>query len=259
MRIRTGRRRNATGQNENEEEDSDLSDDDDGVSNSTVSTKRGKKAKKALRKKKKQKEKRRRREAKEADDEARRDFKSAKELKYQKKIEERERARLSKEKALKDAMREKEERERAEYEAMKSLFEVEKSGSAADEATGGVDMSNWLGDFIAYLENRKVSVIEDVAAEFQLSSREIVERIEALEMMGRVSGVVDDRGKFIFITGEEMQRVADFIREKGRVSLADLAVHSNFLIDLEPKKVETPSGDDEDGDDAKNDASKSGE
>ena len=47
--------------------------------------------------------------------------------------------------------------------------------------------------------------------------------------MGRVTGVVDDRGKFIYITNQEMQKVADFIQERGRVSLADLAVQSNLF------------------------------
>ena len=87
-----------------------------------------------------------------------------------------------------------------------------------------------------YIKLRKVVVIEDIAAEFQLRSKEVVERIESLERMGRVTGVVDDRGKFIYITNQEMEKVADFIRQRGRVSLADLAVQSNFLVDLEPKE-----------------------
>ena len=89
-----------------------------------------------------------------------------------------------------------------------------------------------------YIKLRKVVVIEDIAAEFQLRSKEVVERIESLERMGRVTGVVDDRGKFIYITNQEMQKVADFIQERGRVSLADLAVQSNYLVDLEPKEQE---------------------
>ena len=80
-------------------------------------------------------------------------------------------------------------------------------------------------------------MIEDIAAEFS-TIKEVVERIESLERMGRVTGVVDDRGKFIYITNQEMQKVADFIQERGRVSLADLAVQSNYLVDLEPKEQE---------------------
>jgi hypothetical protein len=45
-----------------------------------------------------------------------------------------------------------------------------------------------------------------------------------------ISGVLDDRGKFIHVTEEELQAVAKFIKQRGRVSLAELAENSNSLI-----------------------------
>lgn len=56
---------------------------------------------------------------------------------------------------------------------------------------------------------------------------------------GRISGVMDDRGKFIYISREEMKAVADYIKRLGRVSIAHLASKSNEFIDLEPKTLET--------------------
>lgn len=53
--------------------------------------------------------------------------------------------------------------------------------------------------------------------------------------MGRISGVMDERGKFIYISRPEMEAVAAHIRAKGRVSIAALAAASNNLIDLESK------------------------
>lgn len=50
---------------------------------------------------------------------------------------------------------------------------------------------------------------------------------------------MDDRGKFIYISHDEMRAVADYIKASGRVSIAGLAAKSNEFIDLEPKKVET--------------------
>ena len=41
--------------------------------------------------------------------------------------------------------------------------------------------------------------------------------------------------QFIYISKEEMQAVADFIRRRGRVSVAELAAKSNTFIDLEEK------------------------
>lgn len=49
------------------------------------------------------------------------------------------------------------------------------------------------------------------------------------------AGVIDDRGKFISITPAELDSVADFIRQRGRVSISELAQASNSLINLTPK------------------------
>lgn len=49
------------------------------------------------------------------------------------------------------------------------------------------------------------------------------------------AGVIDDRGKFISITPEELDSVAQFIRHRGRVSITELAQASNSLINLMPE------------------------
>lgn len=46
---------------------------------------------------------------------------------------------------------------------------------------------------------------------------------------------MDDRGKYIYISPEEMKAVADYIKRQGRVSISHLASKSNQFIDLEPK------------------------
>jgi uncharacterized pyridoxamine 5'-phosphate oxidase family protein len=46
---------------------------------------------------------------------------------------------------------------------------------------------------------------------------------------------MDDRGKYIYISQEEMRAVADYIKRQGRVSISHLASKSNQFIDLEPK------------------------
>lgn len=52
-------------------------------------------------------------------------------------------------------------------------------------------------------------------------------------------GVLDDRGKFIFISTEELQKVADFVRKRGRVSLRELADSSGSLISLQAEAEES--------------------
>ena len=59
--------------------------------------------------------------------------------------------------------------------------------------------------------------------------------MQSLQESGQLSGVVDDRGKFIYISEEELQAVADFIKKRGRVSIAELVSSSNTLINLQPE------------------------
>ena len=47
---------------------------------------------------------------------------------------------------------------------------------------------------------------------------------------------MDDRGKFIYITQEEYEAVAKFIKQRGRVSLSELAASSNQLVNMNPDK-----------------------
>jgi hypothetical protein len=50
--------------------------------------------------------------------------------------------------------------------------------------------------------------------------------------MGLITGVMDDRGKFIYISEDELLKVKKFIDQRGRISLSELA--SNQLISLKP-------------------------
>jgi len=54
-----------------------------------------------------------------------------------------------------------------------------------------------------------------------------------------LTGVIDDRGKFIYITMDELHAVAKHMRQHGRVSIVELAESSNRLINLNPEPVIT--------------------
>ena len=71
---------------------------------------------------------------------------------------------------------------------------------------------------------------------------EVLDRLHALEAMGHITGVIDERGKFIFITRDEMIALAKFVQRKGRVRISTLAQESNRLIDLTPRKREEEDG-----------------
>lgn len=65
--------------------------------------------------------------------------------------------------------------------------------------------------------------------------QDAIARVQSLQESGQLSGVVDDRGKFIFISDEELKAVADFIKQRGRVSIAELVNSSNRLVNLQPE------------------------
>ena len=59
-----------------------------------------------------------------------------------------------------------------------------------------------LGEFVDFIKEKKVVPYEDLAATFNLKTQEAINRVQALERMGRITGVEDDRGKFIYISSE---------------------------------------------------------
>jgi len=79
-------------------------------------------------------------------------------------------------------------------------------------------------------------MIEDVASHFGMGAKDCIARIEQLQEQERLTGITDDRGKFIHITKQEFESVANFMRAKGRVSRADLLTEANKLVRLEPTK-----------------------
>ncbi|XP_037812078.1 DDRGK domain-containing protein 1 [Lucilia sericata] len=163
-----------------------------------------------------------------------REEKKAKEAKLEeerKKQEEREAEEERKQAEAERLAREEQERkEHEEYLKMKAAFSVEEEGFEEDED----EKENLLADFIKYIQDNKVVVLEDLATEFKLKTQQAIERIQELQANNTITGVIDDRGKFIYISEEELKSVAKFIRQRGRVSIAELAESSNNLINLTP-------------------------
>ena len=67
-----------------------------------------------------------------------------------------------------------------------------------------------------------------------------MDRVKQLEEDGTITGVIDDRGKFIYVSTDELKRIADMVRRRGRISVSELGREINSIVDLNP-------GEDEDG------------
>ncbi|XP_074886603.1 DDRGK domain-containing protein 1 [Buteo buteo] len=93
---------------------------------------------------------------------------------------------------------------------------------------------SFLMEFLQYVKKTKVIQLEDLASHLGLRTQDAINRIQDLMADGTLTGVIDDRGKFIYITPEEMAAVAQYIKQRGRVSIAELAQASNSLINLQP-------------------------
>jgi len=185
------------------------------------------------RKEAKKKAQREAREAREAAQEARENKKNAYEERRRAKEAERE-AREAAEEAERAAAEE-ERRRKEDEEAAKwmNFISVDEAGTQGEEAGG--EEQGMLGRFVDFIKQRKAVPLDEVAAEFGLRVTEVINRLHALEEGGQITGVMDDRGKYIYISMEEMHAVADFITNRGRVSISDLAKNSNMLVDLEAK------------------------
>ena len=92
-------------------------------------------------------------------------------------------------------------------------------------------------EFLNFIKNQKVVFFEDLAGHFQMTTKEVLDKISELEAEHLLNGVVDDRGKYICITEQEMDKCKKFIMEKGRISKAELLVEWSRIISLEPKKA----------------------
>lgn len=70
-----------------------------------------------------------------------------------------------------------------------------------------------------------------------MCEQECVKRIEALRESGRLCGVLDDRGRFLCLTQEELEQVAEALIKLGRFSKeTDLVSICNRIIKLTPSE-----------------------
>lgn len=100
------------------------------------------------------------------------------------------------------------------------------------------EKDNLLRNFVDYIRENKVVVLEDLATHFKLKTQAAIDRITDMQADGILTGVIDDQGKFIYISKTELNDISEFIRQRGRVSITELVESSNNLINLKPKADE---------------------
>ncbi|XP_061538887.1 DDRGK domain-containing protein 1-like isoform X2 [Phycodurus eques] len=221
---------------EQEQQHQDEEDDDDEAEEQSFQPL----AKIGAKKQKKLEEKQAKKAQREAELEEREERKRMQELREQERRQQEEEERLLEKKQEEDERRAKEEqekREEEEYLRLKASFVIEDQGE--EEQLNEDQSRNLLQEFIDYIESSKVVLLEDLASHFGMRTKDAIARLQELLAEGSLTGVIDDRGKFISITPAEMDAVAQFIKQRGRVSITELAHASNTLINLKPENRNT--------------------
>merc|ERR1711922_118930 len=94
--------------------------------------------------------------------------------------------------------RKQEEKERKEYEEylkLKEAFTIDDEGCDENDDSD----ENKLLIFINHIKEKKVVLLEDLAVHFKIKTQDVIDRICSLQESGDLTGVVDDRGKFIYV------------------------------------------------------------
>lgn len=156
--------------------------------------------------------------------------KSEKEQKYNQKLLEKEAERFKKEEQEDKVRAAKEKQEKAEFEKWRGLI-------APDEVYDLEDMSNdpvAMDLFIEHVKARKTVYVEELAAKFKMKTDTAIARLGALEKSGRLQGIFDDRGNYLYISKEELQSVVEWLQQKDKINKAEIVVECNKLIKANP-------------------------
>jgi len=134
------------------------------------------------------------------------------------------------EEALKKLKEEQEKKENEIYDKWKDQMVVAEEG----EEVGDLNSEDLINEFINYIKLRKIVSLEDLSGVFKINPNELVERLNFLESQGRISGIVDDRGKYIYLTEKELASIERIFIQRGRISKVDLIKECNKIIRFIP-------------------------
>ena len=151
-----------------------------------------------------------------------------KELLMKEKRKEEEQRQIEEE--LKKVEEEKKKKEDEEYNKWKDMIKVGEEGEDRMDFT----KEETINQFLDYIKIRKVVSLEDISGTFKLNPNDIVMKLNQYEKEGRIMGIIDDRGKYIYITEKEMGLIEKMLMNRGRISKTDLIKECNRLIRFEP-------------------------
>jgi DDRGK domain-containing protein 1 len=128
--------------------------------------------------------------------------------------------------------------EEAEYAKWRGSMEVGEAGAACDDEDGAL-----TARFVEAVIAARVVDIDRLAADFELSIDDCLDRLRTLVANGSLTGVFDERGRFFHIASEEFSELRSFVESRGRVRLSDITAEANRVISGEPPETLVTEGD----------------
>ncbi len=139
----------------------------------------------------------------------------------------------------------------AALEQWKDAVVVTGEGSAAADAAAAAAAADKA--ILAKLRKERTIAFTDLAAFVRLPVSSAVARVRALEAEGRLTGIADERGRYVYLAPEELDEIAERLKVRGRVTAADAAdVFAAVTARSKPAErqdLKKRGGDDEDEDD----------
>ncbi|EAK88421.1 hypothetical protein [Cryptosporidium parvum Iowa II] len=122
--------------------------------------------------------------------------------------------------------------EQKEYEKWKLKINIDETGNEFE--FGDEDLNSEyenLSKFINAITREKITNINDLSVEFNISIEDVISRINQLEEQKIIDGVITDKGQYIFISEQEWEGINFCINKNGKISKSkDLTLICNDVI-----------------------------
>lgn len=154
--------------------------------------------------------------------------KEAEEAAYlERKEKEREQDELQKQKEEK-GRKQLELEEQKKYNKWKNSFVLQ--GTGTDKGAGGGTFCTpiWTegqwNQFMEYIQETKIVSLHSLATRFRITLKEVSLKLLELEQSGKLIGIFNQRGDFIHITHSQMDAIAEYIRDHGKIITNELPI-----------------------------------
>ena len=153
------------------------------------------------------------------------------------------------ERAKRDAEREEKEAERIaaeearrlaeqqkrteEFDEWKNTFSVSDSGEQNNRNNSDDNATDLLSQMIKYIQKKKIAPIDQIASKFNMRTADALSRIQALHAEGILTGIFDERGRYIYVSKQEMLEIREKIKLKGRINVEQLVKICNQIITID--------------------------